>query len=130
MFDSLTRRRKLLLASLGAVVGLGLLSLYLFADPSSGLYPRCSFRMLTGLSCPGCGTQRAFHALLHGDLRAAAGFNAILLVELPLLLLLFLSPLLAPRFPRLWRALSSRGFILSVLVLIIGWTIVRNIFDI
>jgi hypothetical protein len=30
---------------------------------------------LTGLHCPGCGTLRCLHALLHGDLRQAAAFN-------------------------------------------------------
>ncbi|WP_185816802.1 DUF2752 domain-containing protein [Hymenobacter metallilatus] len=42
---------------------------------------------LTGLHCPGCGTQRALHALLHGRMRAAAGHNLLAALCTPLLLL-------------------------------------------
>jgi hypothetical protein len=48
-------------------------------------YPRCPFFSLTGLFCPGCGSARMLHALAHGDFRAAAGFNVLLVCVLPLL---------------------------------------------
>jgi hypothetical protein len=35
----------------------------------------CAFRAITSLPCPSCGMTRAFHALSHGDLRAATAFN-------------------------------------------------------
>lgn len=37
----------------------------------------CVFYELTGLYCPGCGSGRAASALLHGDLAAALGHNAL-----------------------------------------------------
>jgi hypothetical protein len=48
-------------------------------------YPRCPFFWLTGLYCPGCGSARTLHALAHGDIGAAAGYNILLVCVLPLL---------------------------------------------
>lgn len=49
-------------------------------DPSAaGGYPPCPIAALTGLDCPGCGSTRAGHALLHGDVIAALDHNLLLL---------------------------------------------------
>ena len=120
-------RTQLIVAGCIAAAAMGLL--YIYVEPSSGLYPRCGFKMLTGLSCPGCGCQRALHALAAGDLRAAVGYNALFILELPLLALLAVSGLLGQRAPRLRRILGGKIFILTILATIIIWTIVRNIFD-
>ena len=53
-------------------------------DPSdSPFYPVCQFHALTGLDCPGCGSLRALHELLHGNLAGAFRFNALLVLSLP-----------------------------------------------
>lgn len=127
--DLLQRYKKLLIVA-GCIAVAGLIMLYLLAEPSSGLYPRCSFKMLTGLSCPGCGSQRAVHAMLAGDFRGAFGYNALLLLELPIIALLVISNMAGNRLPRLRRFLGARSFILTILATIIIWTIVRNIFDV
>jgi hypothetical protein len=56
-----------------------------FFDPAKArpLLP-CYFYLFTGFDCVGCGTTRALHALLHGDLAAAASFNLFMLAWLPL----------------------------------------------
>lgn len=123
-----SHRTPLIVAGCLAAAAMGLL--YIYVEPSSGFYPRCSFKMLTGLSCPGCGSQRALHALFAGDLRAAFSYNALFIIELPLLALLAFSGLAGSRAPRLRRFLGSRAFILSILATIIIWTIVRNILDV
>ena len=66
-----------------AVAGLSLLY---FFQPAylSHIYPQCLFHRLTGLYCPGCGSQRAASALLHGRLFQAAGYNLMFLLSLPL----------------------------------------------
>ena len=57
--------------------------LYLF-DPSNSLfYAPCPFHALTGLHCPGCGSLRAYHELLHGNIVAAFGLNALAISVLP-----------------------------------------------
>jgi hypothetical protein len=56
-----------------------------FCDPASvAIYPACLFHRLTGLECPGCGSLRALHELLHGDLPGALRFNPLLVVSLPI----------------------------------------------
>lgn len=73
----------------GLFIGLGLLTLglvYFFFNPMQyTFFPECPFYELTGLYCPGCGSQRAFHALLHGHLLQAAGFNLLAILFLPLI---------------------------------------------
>ena len=50
------------------------------------LFPVCPFRALTGYTCPGCGSTRGMHQLLHGNLLAAFELNPLLLLALPFLL--------------------------------------------
>ena len=55
-------------------------------DPSRfSFYPTCQFHRLTGLLCPGCGSLRALHHLLHGRVVTALHFNALLVLGLPCL---------------------------------------------
>ena len=57
-----------------------------FVDPRvPGNYPPCLFLFFTGCYCPGCGTLRALHRLLHGDLPGALGYNPLSILLLPFL---------------------------------------------
>lgn len=49
-------------------------------------FPECPFHKYLYLDCPGCGSQRAIHALLHLDVQKAAGYNLLLVLSLPLLI--------------------------------------------
>lgn len=71
---------------LAAAGAMALAALFVFDPERSGFFPSCPFLQLTGWKCPGCGSQRAVHALLHGELVAAFGFNALLVVSIPYLL--------------------------------------------
>jgi hypothetical protein len=67
------------------ILGLAAAAVLFFFDPSQmSFYPGCPFHRLTGLDCPGCGSTRAMHALLHGRLAVALHFNAMLILSLPL----------------------------------------------
>ena len=69
-----------ILATCAAIV-----SMLFFVDPARvSVYPTCPFHQLTGLDCPGCGSTRAAHALLHGRLVEALHFNALFVLSLPL----------------------------------------------
>lgn len=67
------------------LAGLGLAVLYFLLDPARYPFPRCPFFVLTGLYCPGCGSQRALHALLHGEVVRAAGLNLLAVLSAPVL---------------------------------------------
>ena len=49
-----------------------------FNPTTAGFFPVCPLLSLTGLACPGCGMTRGLHALLHGDIAGALGFNLLL----------------------------------------------------
>jgi hypothetical protein len=73
----------------GIVVGLAIVgtSILFWFDPASyGFYPVCLFHRTTGLLCPGCGSLRALHQMLHGNFAAAFRFNPLLVISLPLLI--------------------------------------------
>ena len=62
------------IAALGAVA-----LLYAFDPATTAFFPSCPFRLLTGWSCPGCGTLRSVHALLHGHFGVALHDNPFVL---------------------------------------------------
>ena len=68
-------------------VVVGTLLLYFFVYPLYALYfPKCIFYASTGLYCPGCGSQRAFTGLLHGDILTAFHDNLLAVLLLPFLI--------------------------------------------
>lgn len=47
---------------------------------------QCNFHDVTGWQCPGCGGQRAFYYLLHGEIVSALRHNVLIIIILPFLL--------------------------------------------
>ena len=70
------------------------------------------------------------HAWLHGHLWEGFMFNPILLILLPyLLLMLYLRGLKGDRrFPKLANALDSNVAIISFVILLVVYTVLRNIY--
>jgi hypothetical protein len=60
--------------------------LFVFEPGRTGFFPVCIFRLLTGFTCPGCGSTRAMHQLLHGHVLAAFMLNPLFLMAIPFLL--------------------------------------------
>jgi len=71
------------LAGLVAVGAVSMALLYFHRPEGQFFFPRCTFHQTTGLLCPGCGSLRAAHALLHGRLMEALQCNLLLVVGLP-----------------------------------------------
>src|SRR6185295_10093405 len=69
-----------------AVLAAGATYLFVFEPGKTGFFPVCPFRAITGFTCPGCGSTRGLHRLLHGDVIAAFEFNPLLILSLPFLL--------------------------------------------
>ncbi len=71
-----------------AICGIALLgaAFLLLVDPAAaGWMPPCPFHALTGLQCPGCGSLRAIHSLLHGHGAQALAYNPLTCIGLPFL---------------------------------------------
>jgi hypothetical protein len=55
------------------------LSLYFLFNPSTSIFfPKCPFHTITGLYCPGCGSQRAIHDMMHLNIFEAINHNALM----------------------------------------------------
>lgn len=122
-------RRSLLLVVAGLVM-LVLGFIYYALDPStSDAFPRCSFLSLTGYKCPGCGGQRAVHALLNGDVAGAFRFNALLMIAVPWMGLCLFAESRRIRNPRLYARLNPELLMSLFLALTLSWWLLRNIFD-
>jgi len=83
------RGRQMMIAG-GVWLSLAALSVFLFffnpASPANQFLPKCLFRLATGLQCPGCGSTRACHHLLHLDLIAAFKLNPLMVLTLPFII--------------------------------------------
>jgi len=78
--------RRLSVVGIWCVLFAGAAYVFLFEPGKAGFFPVCMFRLLTGLTCPGCGTTRAMHQLLHGHFQSAFMLNPLLMIALPFLL--------------------------------------------
>src|SRR5262245_52661638 len=85
IFEMEAARQKILTAGLAVICVAGAVVLYFFAPSNFAFYPRCMFFCWTGLACPGCGSLRALHSLLHGEVVTAFRLNALLMTLIPVL---------------------------------------------
>ena len=105
------------IGAVALVVVVGGIVLFHLNPANSRLYPACPLHQFTGLYCPGCGSLRAVHQLLHGNLGAAMRLNPLLVLALPAILILCLKPSWAYRVWLPWVALGT----------LIAYGILRNI---
>ena len=82
----LQMNRNLLLAAMLAAFAVAVVMLRVFDPATSGIFPPCPLRYLTGWYCPGCGSLRAIHQLLHANVRAAWAMNPLTVILLPFLM--------------------------------------------
>jgi hypothetical protein len=120
------RRRVALLTAL-ALPALAVV-LYHFPPIDGSIYPKCVFYWATGLHCPGCGTARCLHSLLHGDLAQAASYNVLTLLALPWLLAVGLHFVLGAALG--WkpsRRLLPAWAIWLLFVVVVAFWVLRNV---
>jgi hypothetical protein len=99
-------------------------------DPTTqgGPLPVCPTKALLGIDCPGCGSLRMLYSLLHGNVMAAARFNAVGLVAVVLLVwayLVWTYGRISGRRLRSWQ--HQRWSAMVALSVVVVWFVVRNI---
>jgi hypothetical protein len=105
----------------------GAIYLFVFEPGRTGFFPVCLFRLVTGLTCPGCGTTRALHEIMHGHFLEAFMLNPLLLLALPLLLFAFVRyslMVLRGRIPR--KNALPAPYIYALFFIVVGFWIFRN----
>jgi hypothetical protein len=120
--------RRAVLATGSAAAGFAVFLLYHFDPTTTEVFPLCPFRYFTGYYCPGCGSLRALHQLLHGNVAAAFAYNPLAVLSVPLILYWCVS-----QAALLWRGrpLPSRfvpaRWIWALLVLVLSFWVLRNV---
>jgi hypothetical protein len=106
--------RKLLAAVslLGALV-----ALYCYNPARTAIFPPCPFHYVTGFHCPGCGSLRAIHSLLHGRLGTAMSQNPLMVVSIPVVGIMLFRPGWSIRQWIPWTALA----------VLLAYGVIRNI---
>lgn len=105
---------------------------YYFNDPEvakgEGIFPRCFFHMATGLHCPGCGSQRATHDLLHLRLWQALKHNVMIVIVAVVLLAKAYAIISKKYFPKYHYNLGhTTWFTIALVVLVFLYWVLRNI---
>lgn len=122
-----TNNRRLVLAGFAAAVA-GIVLLRAFDPATSGVFPPCPLWYLTGWYCPGCGSLRAMHQLMHGNLFAAWAMNPLTVILLPFIVYGLASSLVlglwGKRLPHLF---VPAVWIRSLAIAIVIFGIVRNL---
>lgn len=109
------------LLSLAALLALA------WKSPQAWGIPPCPFYYFTGLFCPGCGTLRATHSLLQGDLAGALGFNPLLVLFLPYMGFFWLSQMAAAVTAKTWSPSASPRWGWAAFALIVSFWVLRNL---
>lgn len=110
------------------VVGTVLIALYLWNPTSKGWFLQCPLFQLTGWLCPLCGSQRAVHELLHGNICGAWHYNPGLWLSLPYFMLWGFGSMMENLEKYKIIALARKdGVFVSVIVLLLIWGVVRNL---
>lgn len=106
--------------------GVGLLfyayRVYTINPAETGTFLKCPVHWSTGYKCPGCGSQRAVHSLMHGDIATAFHWNALLVLSIPYITLGFAAKKLE-RLKKLYYTTTATWIILAVIIL---YTVIRN----
>jgi len=111
-----------------AAIALSVLFLYHIDPGQSSLLPPCLFHKLTGLHCPGCGSIRALHELVHGNITAAIRLNPLAIAALPFLAYAFISYGVRTWIKKPAARRQAKGFwIWLLLAAVIAFWIARNI---
>jgi hypothetical protein len=120
------KRRTMTGMALAALLG-GLAVVYRFSPTEYSFYPRCPVFLVTHRLCPGCGSTRALHSLLHFDVQSAFHYNALFTLLFPVACLwigfICYRIMRYDQFPKL---AIPRSAMLCLIATVVLFTIARN----
>ena len=98
-------------------------------DPATHHYPQCPTYRYLNFYCPGCGSQRAIHQLLHCNFAGAFRANALFLFAIPYVAVgfVFENQNIRNKYPYLRKLLFGQRAILIILCILVAYTVFRNI---
>ena len=111
------------------VLLIGVLLVYFFINPAnSGWAINCPFKAITNYDCPGCGSQRAFHELLHGHFGNAFVLNPLFVVAIPIFLIFLVFQIgdLKTKYSKFYNLLFGFKSILIYLIIVLVFFVIRN----
>ncbi len=122
-------KSKLILIIISAILFLGIVSLYFFWNPAGNdFFPKCPLHSLTGIYCPGCGSQRAMHQIIHGNIIEGLKHNYLIALLGMVLLYQFILYVMNRLFDKTYYNILHHPLTIKlILVLILLFWILRNI---
>ena len=122
----LMKQRTMTGIMVAAILG-GLAIVYQFPPAENSFYPRCPIYLTTHWLCPGCGSTRALHSLLHLDIQSALRYNALFTLLFPIACLwigfIVYRTMRYDQFPNL---AFPRSLAVCLIVTVVLFTIARN----
>ncbi|AVF47599.1 DUF2752 domain-containing protein [Elizabethkingia anophelis] len=102
---------------------------YRYNPETSGFFLQCPFKLLTGYDCPGCGSQRALHALLHGEIKQSFAYNPLFIIAIPYVILgfIFNQDKVKAKYPGFRKVLFGQKAIYMILFIVIAFWLLRNL---
>ena len=112
-----------------AVLAVAIAIYFLFSPEESDLFPQCPFHYLTGLDCPGCGSQRVIHHLLHLEVGKAFFQNPLLVMAIPYLIVGIWFEYFGgkQKHPRVRQILFGKNATIIIFIIVVVYWIGRNI---
>jgi len=113
-----------------AIIAVAAIWFYRFNPAEDELFLKCPFKTVTGWDCPGCGSQRAIHELLHLNFGKAFYYNPLMVSLIPYVMLGFAFEIdsVKNRFPKTRKFLFGTKAIFILLIVIIVFFVMRNIY--
>jgi hypothetical protein len=115
------------------IIGTGFVAffiIYKYFNPyNHNFFPECIFHKLTGYKCPGCGSQRAIHYLFNLDIENAFRENALLVISIPYIIVLFYFKMVSEKSDRqlkINKILLGNKALIVIIVSVLAFWILRN----
>lgn len=90
---------------------------------------RCPSNSIFSINCPGCGSQRAFHHILHLEFKEAFRYNALFVLAIPFVIYWFVIKIYNLVFDtkKTIQIPTNKLFWIGLLLIVLFYGIMRNV---